>query len=224
MAIIQNRKPVTLGTLILTTIISILLIMFVLLPRYRDYTQKKGVLQTSQATHDDLENKKQHLIEQVKAMNDQKEKIDLLNEAIPDSSSVPDLYAHLESMTKAANLTIAALQAIDVTEKEDAEKARAAAANTPVGVGNTATATTTGKAPTPAPASAINAASAAPTGGLGMVTVTMEANGSLESFDQFLASLEKSLRLIDVQSVDISNDPDKGLTFHLIFKTYYQKK
>lgn len=59
---------------------------------------------------------------------------------------------------------------------------------------------------------------------LGIITVNIQVTGSVEGFVQMLAAIEQSLRLVDVQSIDITQDKDQqDLSFRTTFKTYYQK-
>ncbi len=59
---------------------------------------------------------------------------------------------------------------------------------------------------------------------LGVITVNLQVTGSVEGFTQFLSALEQSLRFIDVQTIDISQEKDQSsLTFRTTLRTYYQK-
>lgn len=57
----------------------------------------------------------------------------------------------------------------------------------------------------------------------GVLMATLSVSGSYENFTGFLASLEKSLRLIDLSKLSFSAGRDNFYDFSLELKTYTQK-
>ena len=201
---ILQRKQYGLGKFILATLVAVLILVFLVIPKFNEYRSVAKQLKEAEDITARLEQEDVEITRRLSEFQTQKDQIDLLNQAIPDRSDIPDLYAHLETLLKTSNLTLSAIQAVD---------------QTPVIEQNPGAATGTETMTIGAP----QEQQLTPTPSLGMVSVSLEAQGALEGYKQFLSSLEKSLRIIDVQNVEINTDENGILTYRITLRTYYQK-
>jgi Tfp pilus assembly protein PilO len=56
--------------------------------------------------------------------------------------------------------------------------------------------------------------------GLRETVFTIKASGSYSSFKNFISTLEKSARLIEVEGISLSSDPEELFSFNLKLKTF----
>ena len=59
---------------------------------------------------------------------------------------------------------------------------------------------------------------------LAYISTTLDLEGSYDSFKEFIRNIEKSLRIFDIESIEIKSLPEKDLvSFTVIGKAYYTK-
>ncbi len=208
-----KKQSKGIGTFIITTLLAVAALIFFVWPKYKTFIEAKSLkdnnansLQTVQSQQSAVNN----LIKQIQANSSDLAKVDM---AIPNQPNLPDIYALIELQAKQAGLTITSMQGRD---EADTNKQNGSNASTSADLSqftDQSSGSGTG-IQTPQPPS--------PT--LGVLDVGVQVNGELNNFSQFLTALQDNLRLFDVQSIDVSSDPDKpGLIFRALLKTYYQK-
>lgn len=193
------KKKAGLGIFILTIIVAIALLIFLVWPKFADWRAKNALAKSTRNSLVTLNAQRDEVKESIRKMNSPETDLARLNAALPTTPDVSSLYAHLEILAKSSNLLITAVQATDENDIESP------------GFGNVAV-----------PGTAIQER---PVGSedLGIINVNLEVQGSLQNFNQFLGAINRSLRIIDVQSVDASAVKDKGISFKMGLRTYYQK-
>jgi Tfp pilus assembly protein PilO len=215
MQIIEKKSVPNIGILITAVALSIILLFFYIIPKYSSWQQSKAEAAQAQAQLQTLQEQSNKVSESLKNINDNQSSLSMVNLAIPDSAGIPDLYAHIEQLAKGSNLILASIQAVDENAKNSSGQIDASGFSPQAQVQSVSG----GKIdPPPSPT-------------LGVVDINMEVKGSVPNFNSLLSSLEKSLRFIDVQSVEISASNAQTtptspnlLSFRVILKTYYQKK
>lgn len=202
---LQPKKNTnSIGTFIVTFILTILVLLFFAYPKYKDYSAAVAAHATVAEDLQKVKDQQAALENVFGKMNDSRPDLDKVNVAIPDKPDIPDLYALVETQAKSAGLTLTSVQAGDEADKIDNNVSTVI-----VGAGQ----------------SQSDAGPSSPSPTLGVVDLNMQVSGTLDGYAQFLRGMQQSLRLIDIQSIDISADPDKGtLTFRTVLKTYYQKQ
>ena len=208
---IEKSKTSSYGAFAACLILGLLILFFLAMPKYGDYKNAKNKAEGTQQTLDQIKQQQQtvnDLLAKLKAKSSDLQKVDL---ALPDTADIPDFYAYMESLAKSENLTINTIQA-----KDEADQ--------PANAGSTGT--NGGTAPVSAAAGMTGATAKTSTlpPTLGKIDMDLQVTGSLDNFISFLGKLQNSLRLIDVQSINIAAAEGKSdLTFITSLATYYQK-
>ncbi len=200
---ISQRTQYGVGKFIVAILVGVLIFIFLAGPKFSQYRQKAKELKANTELETRLKAEDQEISRRLNTLETKEDQIDLLNSAIPSKASVPDLYAYLETLVKTSNLTLSTIQAVDASAlaEESADKGNEQAVDeVMVSDGTILSPSTT----------------------LGVISVSLEVKGDINGYKQFLAAIENSLRIMDVQSVEISND-DTDLTYRIALKTYYQK-
>jgi hypothetical protein len=193
-----------LGTFIICLILSVALGFFLVVPKYSAYSDAKKINAENNANLEDLKTKQNMLDDMFVKVQEKTSQLDAADEAIPDKPDVPEVYAYIEALTKSVNLTIGTIQVVDTNEDPSEEQA-GAASNASIPVDPT-----------------VKSSSISPT--IGVIDINLQVSGSFNDFVSLLGKLQKSLRLIDVQSINIASaDGRDGLAFIVSMKTYYQK-
>lgn len=203
----KNSNP---GLFIACLIISFLLLALMIWPKYNSYKAKNKSLTDAQTENQRLVDEKASVIAAISDMENNNEDITKAKLAIPSTQDEPDVYALIETLAQSANLKLGALQISEPI--------------TPV-------AQSTAIPGAPAVDGAVVPVAGAPTSSaptlpavIGVTQLNIEVLGTVDSFNQFLSAVENNLRIIDVQSIDVSKVPDRDqLSFRLLLKTYYQK-
>ncbi|GAC1413065.1 MAG: hypothetical protein NVSMB66_3970 [Candidatus Doudnabacteria bacterium] len=231
---VQKSKS-GIGVFVISLVISAALVFFLVLPKYREYTDSKTAAANNQNTLNDTQKQDMlvsKLFDKVKNSADDLKRADL---AVPPKSDVPELYAYVESLAKTANLTLTTIQTTDESEAPDLAGASAAGSSNPktgaVSLSPT-NLTATGGASLPGASGQLlgglgGASKSSPlvaSGNLGVIDINLTVTGTYSNFTAFLSKLQNSLRLIDVQSVSVASAEGKtDLSFIAALKTYYQK-
>ena len=202
----SNTNKSNFATLAITLILSILVAVFLLFPKYGAYKTAKEAMNNAQASlNDTLERQKtiDSLIEKMKTDSAELQRVDL---AIPDKPDISTVYALIETQAKAAALSLGATQAVDLADQADL--------STVVGVGDTSKLKN----------GAVAQQNKLPSATLGGIDVNFTVTGSLEGYVAMLQGIQRSLRLFDIQSIDLASDSEKKvITFKTTLRTYYQK-
>lgn len=182
-------------------IIIVLVIWFLLWPQYQSY-KNIGIeleeVEKKMITQQSILEKIDQLIE---SYNESSEKYEVLQKALPVSPSVPKLITSLEQMTVKSGLLLGKLQVTEVIDPN---------ANTVI---------SSGEEVEEEPSEKIFTKPKIVT-----IKVDMAVEGSPEAFVGLLDALEKNLRILDVQILDIQ--AEEGLNtqlFDMVIETYYQK-
>lgn len=200
---LKTKAPVSsgIGTFIVCVILSIAVIFFLVLPKYQQFGQSRAKAKEAKAVTENLKKSQATLNELLVQMNQKKDSLAKVSLAIPTNPDIPEVYAYLETMSKSLNLTLSGVQATD--EAEEAEQQALA------GI---------------APSAKAKAAPPVDNGSLGVIDVNLQVAGTLKDYISFLGKLQNSLRLIDVQAVNVTAEEGKpNLKFLTSLKTYYQK-
>ncbi len=204
---VQKPQSSGYGTAIICFILAIVAFFFLLLPKYSAYKDAKAMANNSQASLEEIKQEQQavnDLLAKLKAKSSDLQKVDM---ALPNNASIPDFYAYIESLAKSVNLNISTIQAKDETETPSASATPNPTGVTPAAAGTAAASQVKTLSPT-----------------IGKISMDLQLTGTLESYTSFLAKLQNSLRLIDVQSVNIAAAEGKSdLTFITNLASYYQK-
>jgi Tfp pilus assembly protein PilO len=204
-----QKKTSSIGTFIVCLILAILAALFLAFPKYGEYKSDKTAQAQSENSVQTIESQNAAVRATLAKITDSQADLDKLDLAIPDSGGIPDLYALVEQQAKSAGLTLTSMQASDSAKKTSAS------GNT-IGVTDAVSSASGGADQIPS--------TPAPSATLGIVDLNLQVSGSLDAYSGFLKSLQKTLRIIDVQSIDVSADTEKGtMTFRTVLKTYYQK-
>lgn len=208
-----KRRPTSIGTFIVTTALAVLALIFFVWPKYKTFIEAQSLKQNNENSLQTVQQQQaavNNLIKQIQANSSDLAKVDM---AIPDQPNLPDVYALIELQAQQAGLSITSMQGRDETDASQPNGSNASTSADLSAFTDQSSGSGTGVQTPPPPS---------PT--LGVLDIGVQVNGSLSNFGQFLTALQDNLRLIDVQSIDVSSDPDKpGLTFRVLLKTYYQK-
>lgn len=213
----RNSNP---GLFIASIVLSFLLLAMLIWPKFATLRANRSTLANAKADNQKLVQAKAKVNQAINDLRTNSSDVERLNQAIPDHNSPSELYALIETLALSANLKLGSLQVVDST--------KGATATAPVATGGTGPANTppggTGPA-TPTGSGPANAGSQVLPSVIGTTELNIEVVGTIEGFNQFLASLENSLRVIDVQSIDVSAVKERQgqLSFRVGLKTYYQK-
>ncbi len=206
----KTQSGASAGVFVVTLVLSIVAVIFFVFPKYSEYKSKNDTLLADQKAVTDALAQKKTVESSIEKLKDSDSQFATLNNAIPNKADVPDVYAYLESLTKAAGLNLTAMQATD----SNAKKPNGSNASLEDESGHGASAPSGNDS---------DKKNISPSPTLGVITVNMEMVGPIDAFKQLLFSLQNSLRIFDVQSVDIQHDKDTKMTINMVVKTYYQK-
>ncbi len=202
----SNTSKSNLATLAITLILTILIAVFFLFPKYGAYKSAKEAMNNAQASLDDTLERQKTIDSLISKMNSDSEELKRLDLAIPDKPDVSTVYALIETQAKAAALTLGATQAVDLSDQVDLSSV--------VGVGDV----------TKTKNNTVVQQNKLPSATLGGIDINFTVTGSLEGYVAMLSGIQKSLRLFDVQSIDLASDSEKKvITFKTTLRTYYQK-
>ncbi|TSC66436.1 MAG: hypothetical protein G01um101477_93 [Candidatus Doudnabacteria bacterium Gr01-1014_77] len=201
-----NSTKTNLATFAITLILTILIAIFLLFPKYGTYKAAKDAMSNAQSSLDSTLDKQKTIDGLIEKMKSDSEELQRVDYAIPDKPDISTVYALIETQAKAAALSLGATQAVDLTDQIDT--------STIVGVGN-------GTSMTPGAKTQQNKL---PSATLGAIDVNFTVTGSLEGYVSMLQGIQRSLRLFDIQSIDLTSDSEKKvITFKTTLRTYYQK-
>ncbi len=204
MELLKVQQKNSIGIFAVTTLLAIVVLFFLTYPKFSDYNNLSAERKANADSLQAIQNQQQQVNVIFAKMQQSQTDLSDLDLALPNQPNIPDLYALIENQAKYAGLNLTSVQAIDLSDPANKDKVLAAAPGSD--------ATGSQKAPPPL----------SPT--LGQVSVNLQLIGDLNGFTQFLKSIQQSMRLVDVQSVDISTDAEKKImTFNLVLMTYYQK-
>ena len=194
----SNKKPQgpDWATASIAFLLALVVIILYILPKYSDWQSNKSAALAIQQQIDSLNLEKTSVLASINTINTNQTNFNLVNLAIPSKPQLSDVFAHLEVLAKSSNLALSAMQGNDPTLTPDAT---AGQANTVAGA----------------------ASSPSPT--IGVVPVQIQLRGTVDNLKSFLTALELSLRLIDVQSINIDQGENNSLAFTVQLNTYYQK-
>jgi Tfp pilus assembly protein PilO len=211
------------GKFIVTTGIALLVFIFLVLPKFSEFRTNSQNLKLERNLEEKLRAEDIEITKRLATLEGKKDGVALLELAIPSTPDIPDLYAHLETLVKTSNLTMTAVQAVDQTKTGSALPPRTPLLNAS---GAAAQRELSGEAEqtVTVDAGSLTSLTSAPSPSLGVVTVNVEAIGDMNGYKQFLSGLETTLRIIDVQSVEINESDEGKLRFRVVLKTYYQKQ
>ncbi len=227
MAMLEPTKPKhpSVMIFILSLAAAILVGIFLAYPKFKSWEAARAALADAQNKSASLTSEINTAQTSINELENDSSYSEMLDQALPNSADIPDLYAYLETMAKSSNLVIGSMQASDESAKAKTgapgEAGAIGAAGTGAG-GETATAPAT----TVAGGSNVQGAAAGPAlpASIGLVQITMDVKGNLTNLNQFLHGLGFSRRLIDVKSIDVSADQEnKTMDYKLVMNTYYEK-
>ncbi|MDB4939848.1 MAG: hypothetical protein JWO40_273 [Candidatus Doudnabacteria bacterium] len=197
------------GLFLICIILAVVLTFFLVWPKYGQYKDSLAAKDNNQQSLDLIKSQQAQvttLYSKLQASSADLKKIDV---AIPTGVDIPAVYAYLESMAQSLNLGSITLQGKDENEVLDQGNV-VGVSGAPVSGGPTSIGTGAPKSNLPA--------------SLGAIDLTMTVTGSYQNFVTFLGKIQNSLRLIDVQSIDVTSSEGKpDLSFSIAMKTYYQK-
>jgi Tfp pilus assembly protein PilO len=196
---ISQRTEYGAGKFIAAIVVGVLIFVFLANPKFTDYRERAKQLKADTELETKLRSEDKEITRRLAELETREDQVKLLEAAIPDKAGIPDLYAYLETLIKTSNLTLSSIQAVDATAAKEADGA------------------------TPTDAVVVSSeVPQAPSPSLGVIMVNLELKGDINGYKQFLGAIEKSLRIMDVQTVEISDDT-QSLTYRITLKTYYQK-
>src|SRR3989344_9401584 len=114
MQMVETKNVKGVGTFVLAVVITVLALIFLILPKWSEYKEKAQQKEQAQTDLEELQQTEQEFNQSV-ALLTKGGGVKLLDDAIPVSASIPDLYAHLETMVKSANMNLIAVSATDQT-------------------------------------------------------------------------------------------------------------
>jgi hypothetical protein len=205
-AVTQNMAPKAGGTssryltFIFEILAAVAVAFFFTWPQYQAVQAGSTQLAADQRTEATLQGEAAAYRASVKAL--QALDTSPVSSALPATDSTIDLYAYMDTVAKAANVTLTGIQVTDTAAAPSDPSAPQALPS----VGST-----------PAPA-----ASAIPAG-IGEAKIHLEVSGTTAQFIQLLSGLQNSLRLIDVQAISIGTASGGKESFSVDALTYYQR-
>lgn len=227
--IVNKKSNASIVLFLLCLFVAVALVIFLGYPKYSDWKTNKEQITENQQSLSKVQSEVATASSQIAKVDSPDLEKALL--AIPGHSSdmavvgysdIANLYADIESMSKAANVKLTSLQAIDNSQNSTTQSAAPAASNSQVDASGAPIVQSTLQVPT------------VPSG-LGTITVTLQATGDFNAVEQMATSMYRSLRIIDVQKITLttdqgnggtqadtsSNDPTLDLQLQLL--TYYSK-
>lgn len=194
---ISQRTQYGVGKFIAAIVVGVLIFVFLANPKFADYRNKAKQLKADTELEARLRAEDEEISRRLAELETREDQIELLEAAIPGDANIHDLYAYLETLVKTSNLTLSSIQAADTTANNSDQ--------------------------TEGDAVIVSAElPQAPSLTLGVINVNLEVKGNINGYRQLLGAIEKSLRIMDVQSVEINAD-SQDLTYRIALKTYYQK-
>jgi len=187
--------------------LAIAAIVFYDLPKFSSMRANRSAVQDLQNQLSVLNQQRSDVNNAISQIDKNQSTLQQVDLAIPDKPQLADIFAHLEVLAKSSNMTLSSVQADDPTLQPSTDNPAAAAQAQ--AQADQAQANQTNKSPSPT---------------IGLVPVRIELRGTITSLQSFLAALEQSLRLIDVQQINIIQGDNSSLTFDIDLNTYYQKK
>lgn len=202
----KNSNP---GLFVACLIMSFLLLTLLVWPKYGNYKANQKVLKEAETENQRLVDEKASVLAAINDMENNNADLTKAELAIPSKQDEPDVYALIETLAQSANLKLGSLQ---VSEPLPVAQSTAIPG-----------APTSDGAVTPVAATPTSAAPILPAI-IGVTQLNIEVLGDVAGFNQFLSAVENNLRIIDVQSIDVSSVADRDqLSFRVLLKTYYQK-
>lgn len=201
---IKVKKQPTITWFLIGVGLSIVIGIFLLWPKFSDFNQDNEQISDAQSSLQQLNDDQAKVNGSIKNLVNPN--IANLQLAIPDRGDIPHLYAHLEALANSAGMHITSLQGNDDSKN--------AAANGSEPGANLALSGGTGPIKlNPLP------------GDLGIISIRAQLKGTYQGVNQFLAAIKSSLRLIDVNQIDLSSDQTDGssITAQMTLIAYYIK-
>jgi Tfp pilus assembly protein PilO len=193
------------AVLVFSVLIAAASAFFLLRPAYQIRSANTQVLEEKKVESGKIKSLNIQAKQSFAELEKNKDSLNRFDLALPAAANVPDIYAHLESLILAANMTIASMNA------QDPEPSSTSAPGTVAPV-------------SPVVDSSVGAlVPSFPS--LKVLPINLTVRGDYNSLNSFLGSLEKSLFLLDVQSVDVVADKSSDfLQFKLEINSYYYDK
>jgi Tfp pilus assembly protein PilO len=176
---------------VLLIVIIILFGWFVVIPEMQKLTVQKQTEAASITALEDIRKNKSSLTTLIQTLRDSSEEIEILDEALPIDNRITKVHFFLDSITKAAGMTLASVNVdaaqntIVAGDHEDLEQPFAEERK------------------------------------LHTLGVTLNATGTMDQGIGMLKALEGDARIVDIEGVDISSDGGGTLSFRLKLKMYY---
>lgn len=168
-------------------------------PKFTEIQSIKDDIDVENSARDDAENKAKILRDEIDQYANLKDSdLDLLDRVLPKTADLPNLYVHVNSLVLSSGLITR-----DIVIEGEGGVESAASNNTGEGSG-------------------FDSASS-----FRKIPLTVLAEGSYDSLKEFLKRLEESLRVIDVQSIEISPQSGgtgmvRGFGFKVSADVYYK--
>jgi Tfp pilus assembly protein PilO len=176
---------------ILLIIVGILVFWFFVQPKQSELAALKGTLSTLNKQSEQLASNRKKLEALIEDLNNSKDDITRLDEALPLDARVTKVHILLETLIARSGLTSSSLSISPQGEQ--------------IVAGDTEVLENPYKAPRK----------------LQKVDISMAVTGDFDQFMVFLRSLERSARIMDIASIDMQASGDNQLDFNLNLTTYY---
>lgn len=198
---------------LLTVFVAVLIAWQFFWPAFNNVSLARSELKYQQEKLTEAQSFKVHLEELKEKYSKMSNEVERVGEAIPQNQDIPSLLVQLEAMTSQSGLI---LNSVDFISTENQK------AKTSIGLNQETESGTPGAA---AITSRVAPAAKAKTLG-----IALNLSGSYESLKNFLKAAEKSLRLMDVSSIDFGagnpgtslGETGNMLTFMIKFDVYYR--
>lgn len=184
------------GALLASVLIGLLLIR----PAWGNLKTLGVEIPTEQAKRDKAKTDVQNLEGAKKFFTDQGEAVETINTVLPVEPSVPDILVILEDLARQNNVFVTSFSPQQI-----------AATGGAAGTGAVA----------PAPGAA-TAPATGTTGNASSVEITANYRGQYSSLISFFYSLERSLRIVDVKTLNVSTTTGTAVEGNITFRAYYR--
>jgi Tfp pilus assembly protein PilO len=178
----MTKKQTSGGVLLLILFLAVLLAVFLTYPKYNDWKEKQQEITDATAQLSKIKTDSDTASQYITNINTPD--FDNVDLAVPSEPSLGDMYAHIENLSKQSNVLLNSVQALADDSGDQVA--------VPDATGGTSNLIKTASLPS----------------GLGVISLSIEINGSLADVQQFLSSLYSSLRIIDLQSLTMSANTD----------------
>ena len=197
----QNPYTNTIVVLVFTLLIAGAAVFFLVLPQLKTKNANQDILDQKRVKTTELESLASKAKQSFASLEKNREVVERIDLAIPGKPNRTEMYAHVESLARSANMSLSMIDIPDVQLNSDAGAPQASAA------GDAQSLTIPGLP------------------NLKIMPINILVTGDYSSLAQFLSALEESLVLMDVQRIDVStDDSSSALRYVLSINSYYQSK